>query len=409
MPYTIYNDRTEQLPGKCTYFLHSGGTGTVETTVAAYDYLFRSGIKRSKPVGGNPGGAFILPTEYTLRAQHYVQLPYESKIGRHPRVSRVHGMPFCLRSFGEHTLIGDSIGWWAGSLDESNLRNGVITDARLKVKDQSVNWAQAWAERRMTAGLLADSINRIARSISALRRGNWRDAGRWLKQNWKQAPESWLEYQYGWKPLVSDVVGSCEALAKLTNLADWGVSVKSSRSQSRKYYKDHIDGDGSIDWRMIFEGDKSIGGFCRFDFKPTDSFLAALSNNTGTSNPFLLGWELMPYSFVLDWGVQVGDWLSSLDATQYMALSGGSYTFRKELTVVGTPKDTVRGNGITCFPQTAGSSTAWYRRFELGREVFSSWPIASAPRFKDPLSMTRVANALSLLAVALKSGKPRLR
>lgn len=34
----------------------------------------------------------------------------------------------------------------------------------------------------------------------------------------------------------------------------------------------------------------------------------------GLTNPLLLGWELIPFSFVADWFIQVGDYLETLDA-----------------------------------------------------------------------------------------------
>jgi hypothetical protein len=37
-------------------------------------------------------------------------------------------------------------------------------------------------------------------------------------------------------------------------------------------------------------------------------------NGTGLLNPALLYWELMPYSFVVDWFIPVGDVLASLTA-----------------------------------------------------------------------------------------------
>lgn len=411
MSSTTYNDVVKsEVSQQVTTFK----TGATQTSSYGSDYykLLRRGEKRVKPKGGNPGGDFVAPTEYYLENHTYVQMPFQVDLPVHPTIKSIKGMSAGLRGFGEHTLLADASGWFGDELREANLRNRLITEMRLKAKDQIVNWGQAYAERRMTANLLADSLSRIGNSVRALRRGNWRQAGNFLKQSWKQAPETWLEYQYGWKPLIQDVVGSLDALREYTDPTDWKVSVKGGHRLSADFFEARKDYQGGMSFAMDFEGKRTTGGFCRFDYTPTDPFFQLLGSSTGLTNPLLLQWELLPNSFVVDWGLQVGDYLSSLDATNYLAFKGGSYSLRKELVVHGTPKETfdlLTSPYYRTIPVTALSKTAFYRRFILQREIFSSWPLASAPRFKDPTSLTHVANALSLLASALKNGRPRVR
>lgn len=410
MSTVVYNNVTRAEPVPYVTTFKNGSTQT--TSYNDYYYLLRRGEKRPKPKGATPGGAFVAPTEYYLENHMFVQLPYENELPVHPTIKSIRGMPNTLRGVFQHTLLADANGWYGDELREANLRNRLITEMRLKAKDQSVNWGQAFAERRMTANLLADSLNRIARSVSALRRGNWREAGRFLKQSWRQAPETWLEYQYGWKPLIQDVHGSLDALKKFQDPTDWKVSVKGGHRLTADFFKAEKAYEGGMSFAMDITGKRTTGGFCRFDFEPTDTFMQLLGSNTGVTNPLLLAWELLPYSFVVDWGIQVGDYISSLDATQYLSFKGGSYSIRKEIEVHGTPKETfdlLTSPYYRTRPRSTGKPTAYGRRFINSREVFSSWPLASAPRFKDPTSLTHVANALSLLASALKNGRPRVR
>lgn len=405
---TVYEDSVTKPLYTQTVKFRSGAVSTSQ--YEGYQYVHRSGVARPKPKGLAPGGGFVAPTAYRVENTLHFHPPVEWKTRGHPTQLSVTGQPAAIRGTGEGTLRADANGWFGeDGFGEANLRNGLITEARLKVKDQSVNWAQAWAERRMTANLLADSISRIANSLIALRRGEWRQAWRWLKRNWKHAPNSWLEYQYGWKPLIQDVMGSVEALQKLTDPADWKVSVKCGRSIERDYYKQLTTASSNIGYTMDFRGRRKAGGFIRFDFKPSAYFLSNIETSTGITNPLQLQWELIPFSFVLDWGVQVGDWLSSLDATKHMEFLGGSYSLRKELVVTGTPRSTSTVPGTYGSDPSAGVATNLYRRFILDRQVYSAWPVASLPRFKDPLSMTHVANALSLLAVSLRGGRPRVK
>lgn len=386
----------------------------------------RTFIRRPKPQT-----SFLKPLSYDVSARS-LNIPNEWRAVINNHAYGIRGLS------GGHSYFGSIIeNDWMNRLPSysNNLRSGVITDLRLKVKDQKVNLGQAFAERRMTANLLADTLTRIANATLAFRKGNWKQAKRLLEQKrsrkylealkkkhpltwdrlmrkpaaaWKQAPASWLEFQYGWNPLINDVMGSIELLRSMDDPVDWHLTAKASRQEKASYpvsfrnatYLVQISGKGTA---STFRG-----MFGRVDYHPSNSFLSTLSNNSGLSNPLLLQWELLPYSFVLDWGVQVGDWISSLDATQYMEFVGGSLTDRRELILEGLlPVDDRHPKGASTVWQNPSPGSG--RRFELHREAWSSWPVASAPRFKDPLSLTHVANALSLLAEALKHGKPRVR
>jgi hypothetical protein len=407
---TTYQDIAEDIPYPHTARFKGGGTST-STYNGGHVRLLRRGEKRKKPPGGIPGGAFVAPTEYHLESKTYRQPPVEWELPVHPSLMSLSTMPASMRGFGEHTLLADATGWFGDTLREANMRNRLIIELRLQVKDQSVNLAQAYAERQMTADLLADTLNRIAKSLQALRRRRWKEAWRWLKRDWRQAPETWLEYQYGWKPLIQDVMGSVDALQELVDPTRWIQSVKKGAHFESDHFEAFTAYEGGMSFGMDFKGHKETGGFMRFDFEPSAPFFQHLQSNTGIANPLLLAWELLPFSFVFDWGVQVGDWLSSLDATSYMTLKGGSYSLRKELVVIGSPREThdpLTSPYYRTRPTSTGP-TAHYRRMTLDREVFTSWPIAAAPRFKDPFSSLHVANALSLLASALKGGRPPVR
>lgn len=380
-------------------FKRKDGTSS---SVSSNSYALMGGsrtfIKRPKP-----RALFIPPTSYSTSIWTFRNEYQSATITGHDTITGVDGH---ISPFGSMLQSHGSTGWFGTS---SNLYNGVITDLRMKVKDQSVNLAQAYAERRRTAGLLADSINRIAKSINLLRRGRWKQAGKQLKQSWKRAPESWLEYQYGWKPLMQDVYGSCEALAKLNAPVDWLLTVKAGRKEENTLTKAVTTALSKVEFSADIQSETFRGYFARCDFKPSNAFLQRLTSNTGITNPALVAWELVPFSFVFDWGVQVGDWISSLDATVGMEFYGGSITDRRELKYVLEPRDSKYNGSPQAFTAWKRNSKPSGRRFELNRTALTSWPIATAPRFKDPLSMLHVANALSLLAVALKAGPVRVR
>jgi hypothetical protein len=121
--------------------------------------------------------------------------------------------------------------------------------------------------------------------------------------------------------------------------------------------------------------------------------LAAL----GITNPALLAWELLPYSFVVDWFLPIGDWVSTWDATLGTELQW-AYLAHKydqdvsmEILGLGQVSPTENYTG-----RVVGSGTRTVRDLS----PLSNWPPVFFPSVKNPLSTTHMLNAISLLRVA---------
>jgi hypothetical protein len=291
----------------------------------------------------------------------------------------------------------------------SGMESQAEVKALLNLKDQKVNFAQAYAERRQTAQLVTSSLNRMTQSLNALARASlggrkaavreaWRIL-RGLKRSPRSIPQSWLEYQYGWNPLMSDIKGSIDSLQKYDKSRDWVVTVKGSKLEKSSGFWDSHPSNPRTDGLDYFVGTKSTfaGVFVRLDVIPDNSFLATVTS-LGLTNPALLAWELVPYSFVVDWFLPIGDWLSTLDATLGYKFGFGSKSIRRE----GVVKAVFRKGYSTGNTVYRDSDYKIYRRdFELKRTTYSSFPFPQFPGFKDPFSAVHAANALSLFAGAL--------
>lgn len=404
MPLEIIGPESIGLQG---YFqVRTAPDGSVSTGRygAGYPMTFyerRVTTRRRKP----PPGTWKDPTPYEreTRVSRHQECKWGSKSHHWAQPSYDYtGIPSEALAICENVSL---------ALPSSNEINRVVTDALLKLKDQKVNLAQAWAERRMTADLLADTAKRIGQSVQALRKGNWRKAGRYLKQNWKKSPGSWLEYQYGWLPLLSDVYGSVEAL-KQADRSQWIMTVKSVfKAQSTEEQVFRNDGNNPLhpfdydSWRTL---KRTRGAFIRLDYIPSVTFFNALTQ-AGVTNPGVLFWETLPYSFVADWAYRVGDWLSIQDATIGWDFKSGSLTTRAELTSkvkLMRPKNP-DPYGWRTFPTPSG--TLFHRKKILTRTVYGVSPKPLAPVYKNPMSMGHVANALALLTQALKPGPVKFR
>lgn len=266
-------------------------------------------------------------------------------------------------------------------------------DALTKLKDQKVNLGVALAEAQQTANLLGSTATRFARSINAFRRGRYKQAAAALGASLKKTPQNWLELQYAWKPLASDVYGSFSELAR-SRPASFGIAVKGVVSESWTEVRQRNDGsrNGATDQLEFFRG-----CFVRLDFLPNNTFFEVLAR-AGLSNPAEVLWEKVPFSFLVDWFYTVGDTLSILDATHGFQFLSGSTTHRRELNVSVSPS---QDGGDGYYRRFSGMS----REFHLERGVMRELPTTVPPRFKNPLSLGHMANGLSLLASAVSGSE----
>lgn len=347
--------------------------------------------------------------------------------------------------------------WGAGAIAvpsfDGSLSSKAILDARLKVKDQDTNFgvalaesgrtakllassatkiagegtgllnalngrdrlgvklSPAFAEMRRTGSFIADSAITLAKAAIAVKKGNFKKAAGLLgvplpkklpprskksRQNRSKVAENWLEFQYGWKPLMSDMYGAVEHVAKRNteNPDRYGTTVRSFRGSTSVVKSTLNDVVGGMYIYTDQVQTNSFGAFVRLDYTLKNGNMAELAS-TGATNPLEIAWELVPFSFVVDWFAPIGKFCSLLDAESGWEFRSGSLSTRQETKLrisfrprylAGQLNKTVNGGGQT-------------RCLKFIRTVYGAPPI---PRFyfKSPVSPTHLANATALIAVA---------
>lgn len=274
------------------------------------------------------------------------------------------------------------------------LQSLALIKALEKLKAQRVNYAVAFAEGRKTIQMVGDSIHTVANSILSWRRKNSLRLWDRVKRGGKQTPNSWLELQYGWNPLMSDVMGTCAALRDPWNRgAD--VSVK-GYAQAPRAREDKISSPSGYSAYYVLRSEQLDRCWVKLWYHASGAELAALSS-LGLTNPLALAWELVPYSFVLDWFLPVGDWLSVLDSDLGFSFITGR---RAERQTVSRVSSEVYAQPVPGYSWTLGDPGMRYRLNYFNRVVYPNSPMPGL-HFKSPLSLAHVANGLSLLASAL--------
>jgi len=185
-----------------------------------------------------------------------------------------------------------------------------------KMADAKVNLAVAYAEATKTSNLILDTARRIDRAYRALRKGNFKVVARELNITPSKVHKTWLEYKYGWMPLLMDVKGSAEFFAQqsLTRSPKFTCTAVTEQVQ----YLAGTDNLGKLggagtDWIANYVLERKVTCKIKLDCELSDPHYSELQQ-LGLTNPALVAWELVPFSFVFDWFIQVGDYLTALSA-----------------------------------------------------------------------------------------------
>lgn len=389
------------LPGLCTYENDWGGAAGSTSGMLSWSYLNRGGIRRPKP-----RTPWINPTPYQLvsrkvnsgsgtcsRTWQSLSNAKKKYFDRyHGVVGGGNGAPVNYGNFA-HTVVPE--GGYPGV--RAYLQDMTYRSCYTKMRAATVNVGVAFAEAGKTAGLVADTARRISWAVYLLRKGRWKQAaavlgvnpGRYHK-NWAK---KWLEWHYGWVPMLNDIYMSAVHLAQ-RDAGSWRTSVSSKMERP-------IAGFGIVGVgfsRSMVSCSGFVGVQTRFDFIPSGQFEPS---KLGLTNPALLVWELLPYSFCVDWIVPVGDWLQGLDHS--VAIAGGvsciSTIVKQKWSVSGLNDEQVAGDYLLSYVN-AHSGTVEYT--SLSRTVGTVDP-PSFPSLRNPIpNLRRMITAVALMRNAFK-------
>lgn len=268
----------------------------------------------------------------------------------------------------------------------ANTSNRAITQALAKANRNQVEIGVALGEARESVGMVIHRAKSLMRALLLVKRGQfnrlWAEFG--AKVRVGTGASLWLEYSFGWKPLISDLNSAVETLSRGLDkrlLVHASSLVRAPLSHPAK---------GS--WYLVtdFEGEESA--FCRLDLQ-VDSTRIQSMKQLGLFNPFSVAWELIPFSFLVDYVVPLGTTIEALGGTFGTTVIGKSLTKR------------VKHSGSFIPNPPAGSFEGVYWR---GERPVTSWQtkaysrsvkFAAVPRvyFTDPFSTSsRVANMVAL-------------
>lgn len=269
-----------------------------------------------------------------------------------------------------------------------NMLNETITGALNNLAENSVDLGAAIGEGRQTVDMFANTAFQIGRGLLAAKNGRWGSIPGILGMNkrdvlnGKFAANRWLEYQYGWKPLFQDLHDFQQKSHEVL-LQDY--ILKGSKSTSSS----NFDTWGTDEVRTL---KSTLSVRTEVKAKITNKQVHSISS-WGLLNPAAIAWELVPFSFVVDWFMPVGNTLNALTATSGLTFLGGASTTKKTATYTYTGSK--QGNGRYKQVLSPGylSGDSW----SFVRDLYFEFPRPGFYADVTPFSTARVANAAALL------------
>lgn len=238
------------------------------------------------------------------------------------------------------------------------------------------------AERKEAASAIVSRARTLGKAWTALRKGRFREFLKTLdvppkkahrdlvRTRSRQAAGYWLEYWFGWSPLVQDVYAAVELLdSEYPSGVVRAVSGAGVSRAGRTY--------------QPYEG--KILCAIQADVQLVNPMLYR-ANQFGVLNPTVIAWELVPFSFLVDWFLPIGNYLASFSDFAGLELRNSFHT------------KVFKGTGSYCYPRQnkGGIDQTVADAFAMERSV---WVPAPKVVFALPerLSVTRAATAISLL------------
>lgn len=277
-----------------------------------------------------------------------------------------------------------------------NARNKAITIARVRLGGRKTEISTTLAESRKSYSYVADRVLDLAHCLRDIRRGRFgkrsreavrryqRELPRDPKKHLKSVASRWMEYNYAVMPIVYDI-------NSYADLVQNGLSPDRAIISGRS--RQTIKRDG-----LTFHVNVKLNA-------TLVSNARRRSNQLGISSTNFI-WEMMPWSFVVDWAFDVSSFLEAANATSGLRFHSGYSSIKVSGTETKKNDGTMRvisrsgSQGRTCILTflNAGWRTHEIEYYE--RTSLNSFIMPSSPVVKNPLSTVKrgiTASALLIL------------
>lgn len=306
----------------------------------------------------------------------------------------------------------------SGSMGISDIRRGpsfmtmeqneAVTKCLNELADQKANLGEGLATLGQTVRLFTNPVKGLYEACRRFRKD--KSMAPYLAESFytlvrqgvdKKIASKYLEYVYGLKPLMQDIYNLTEFAKEVGKRP---LLMNSRASSKRELGNPDIESSNVSERRL--ERWESISGNSRHSVSlwarvdPNWTGTRTL-NQLGLVNPASLVWELIPYSFVVDWFVPIGPVLQALTAPAGLIFVDGSSSRRVSARWSSSDRR-YRGGEVYYNIQPATSKYEYegYKRSQL-----TAWPRPGLWFDVDPLRLRSDTSdrAFKALAVGILS------
>ncbi len=258
------------------------------------------------------------------------------------------------------------------------------------VRGHDFNLAVNAAQGTKTVDMVVQNLGAIGRAVGAARRGDFATAARNLGVKPRKSrldtgdiSGRWLELQYGWLPLLGDVFEAGKAYEEIVKKRTIRVIVRKSVSgvHNGSASPSNWSGWGTYVHRKRIECELSED--------------LSVPRTLGLLDPMTVAWEIIPYSFVVDWFIPIGTFLDNLSIIPVLRGRFLTTTTRIYNNSGSSPASNIYYRG----------ATSSYHCVRIERTLTGSLG-AAFPSFiplPDAMSPKRVWNAIGLAHQAVHS------
>jgi hypothetical protein len=288
-----------------------------------------------------------------------------------------------------------AVGW--SSNDDLRLLNKLAESIRGHSFDLGVNIAEA----KKSYGTVVSNLRSVGQALWHLKHGRISQATRVLtsgresrgilanRLNSKTLSGRWLETQYAFLPLLSQSYEAAKALEAVTKYRE----LKFRVSSGPKAVKVNVTASPTV-----------YTGLCRLTYRKGISAELyedlSLNRSLGLANPAEIAWEMVPYSFVVDWFLPVGSYISAWGVIPSLSgrfMTAESYSIKRGSIGPGT-------NPLSTSWKNYAASNRREDRFGFLRTPSSSL-VVPRPTFNalpKALSARRITSAVALIHQLLR-------